>query len=69
MRQCLCLSYPSQCISFIFGYGGAIHLVIRYFSEENYSICSCKFVVSMGGGEFMVFLHCHLEPLLWDSGL
>ena len=42
---------------------GAVHPVLRSFSEENYSICSCEFVVSVVGGEFKVFLHCHLEPL------
>lgn len=27
-------------------------------------ICSYKFTVAMGGSDFRVFLHCHLEPLL-----
>lgn len=42
-----------------------VYLVLRSFSEENYSICSCKPVVSLGRGEFRVrvFLCYHLEPL------
>ena len=32
--------------------------------RRNYSICSCWFVVSVGGGEFGIFLHHHLEPSL-----
>lgn len=31
------------------------------FFRVNYSICSSKFVVSMGGGEFRAFRYCHLE--------
>ena len=55
----LCLSYSSQCILF---YGGTIHLVLKCFSEENGFISSCKFVVSLGRGEFRVFLYHYLEP-------
>ena len=42
---------------------GAVHLVLRSFSEGSYSICNCKFVVSMGKGKFRIFLHCQLEFL------
>ena len=44
-RLCLCLSYLSQCISFIFCCGGAVNIVLRSFAGENYSLYSCKFVL------------------------
>lgn len=47
--------------------GGTVHLALRSFSEENYSICSFIFVVSVGGGEFRVFLCCHLGLEFWLS--
>lgn len=28
----------------------------------NWSMCSCRFGVSVGGAEFRIFLLCHLEP-------
>ena len=31
------------------------------FFRGNFSICSCRFGVFMGGGEFRIFLCCHLE--------
>lgn len=31
-------------------------------SRENYSICSCRFGVSMRRGEFRMLLSCHFEP-------
>lgn len=34
---------------------------LRCFFRRNCSICSCKFLVSMGGGEFRIFFLCHLE--------
>lgn len=46
----------------LFCCGGSVHLVLRPFSEENYSVCSYKFVVSVGGNEFRVFLCHHLDP-------
>lgn len=42
--------------------GGTAHLALRSSSEENYSICSFIFVVSIGGGKFRVFLCLHHEP-------
>lgn len=30
--------------------------------RENYFIYSCRFVVLMSGGEYMILLCCHLEP-------
>lgn len=32
-----------------------------YFRKKNCCICSYRFGVSMGGGDFRVFLLCHLE--------
>lgn len=31
------------------------------FSRGNYSICNCRFIMSMGGSEFKIFLHHHLK--------
>lgn len=33
----------------------------QVFFQGNYSICSCKFMVFVGGGEFRVFLGHHLK--------
>lgn len=55
VRLCLCPSYPRQCMSFVFCGVGSVHLGLKSFTEENYSLCSCKFVVHMGG-EFRVIL-------------
>lgn len=36
----------------------------------NYSICSCRFVYSMGGGEFKIFFYTFLNPpvsCLWKQ--
>lgn len=46
----------------------------RLFNEplvllQNYSICSCKFGVSMGGGDFRVFLCHHLVLSLHNKNL
>lgn len=65
---------PFWYVSFVFYYGGAVHLVLRSFQQENYPIHSCKFVLSGGKGEFRVFQHCHLEPpqeirYFWDGYL
>lgn len=38
-----------------------IQLVFRSFSQ-NFSICSCRFLVSMRECEFKIFLCRHLEP-------
>lgn len=31
------------------------------FFQREFSICNCRFGVSLGGGKFRVFLCCHLE--------
>lgn len=43
-------------------------LIPRSFSEENLSIYSCKYFASMGGGEFIVFLHgtVTLNPFIFN---
>lgn len=38
---------------------GAVQLVF----SGHFSRCSCKFVVSVKGGEFKVFLLCYLQAL------
>ena len=38
------MSLPLLPISMCLFYGGTVHLVLRSFSEEIYSICSCKFI-------------------------
>ena len=48
--------YPSLLKSYLASF--------QAFFRGNYSMCSGKFGVSMGGGEFRLFLCCHLEPLL-----
>lgn len=32
----------------------------QLFFRRNFSLCKCRFGVSMGGTEFKVFLHCHV---------
>lgn len=55
---CLCFSFlPQQC-PFIHCCGGSVHSLLR----GNYSICSCRFVVPMGGSEFRILRHCHHFP-------
>lgn len=54
---------PFSVCLLVFCYGCAVHLVLRSFLEENCSTYSWKFVVSMGGGDFMVFPQGHLELL------
>ena len=34
----------------------------RVLSEEIVLQVTCRFTVSLGGGEFRIFLHLHLEP-------
>lgn len=40
----------------------------QFFFRNNYSICRYRLCVSMGGGEFRVFLHSHLGPPSPQSG-
>lgn len=48
----LLLSYP-----FIFCWGGPLQLVFRSsLFIGNYYVCSCKFVMFMGRGDFRIFL-------------
>lgn len=35
----------------------------QVFFRGKWSICNCSFGVSLGGGEFRIFLHCHLGSL------
>lgn len=30
--------------------------------QREFSTCTCRFVASIGGGEFRTFPHCHLKP-------
>lgn len=41
---------------------GPAYLALMSFSEENYSICSSKCVLSVAEGEFSFLLYHHLEP-------
>lgn len=52
------------------------HLFLRSHSASfqlNYSICSCRFGVSVVGGEFRIFLCCHLNvlprPTMWNLSI
>ena len=53
----LCISYLSRCDLFILFWEKAVYLFFRSFSEGN-GLCSCRFGVYVGGGEFTIFL-CH----------
>lgn len=48
-----------QCDTFIF----VVELMFssQVFFSGNFSICSCGFVVSVGGGEFRILPYHHLE--------
>ena len=50
--QVLCLMWRSCSASFseVFVFGGKC------------STCGCRFGMSVGGGEFRIFLHCHPAP-------
>lgn len=39
----------------------SIQLVLTSFLRGIYSICNCRFSVSVGGSEFRIFIHHHLE--------
>lgn len=63
--NCLPLSFLSISMCFLF------HLLCRsclvslqFFFGRNCSVCRCRFVVFVRGGEFRVFLCYHLGPLL-----
>lgn len=51
------LSYSFWCGSFTLCCGVAVQLVFR----GNCCICGCRFVVSMGGNKFRIFIPCHPE--------
>ena len=63
VRPCLSLFYPPWC-------GPLSRLPMwmscsasfQIFFRANFSTCTCRFNVSMGGVGFRIFLHCHLEP-------
>ena len=57
----LCLSYPSQCCPSPFVVK-ALLIQFSFPSWGDYSIYSCRFVVSVGGGKLRILLPCHLEP-------
>lgn len=65
VRPCFCLSYPFHCGPFIICCRDAVQLIFRFFFIGNFSICSCRFVVSVGGSDFNIFLYHHLELLPW----
>ena len=57
------LSYWSHWCSFNFFCGSFIHPFFQVPFSGNYFICSVDLLsVSVWGGEFRIFLHCHLEP-------
>lgn len=61
VRPLLCFSYPVSCDPFLLCWcEEADHLVFRSFSKA--SMYSCRSGLSMGGGEFSMFLFHHLEP-------
>lgn len=52
-----CFSCRSRCSPYIRECEGTVHLVFRTFFKGYYSICSCRFVMFMGGGKLRIFLH------------
>lgn len=58
----LCFSYLSWCFTFTLCCGDSLSS-FQVPLRENYSICSCAFVLLLGGGEFRIFLQHHLECL------
>ena len=58
-----CLLHPSQCCPSLWG---SFYSVSRSLSEEIVLQIVCRFVVSVGGSEFMVLLHCHLPNSIPD---
>ena len=64
VRPCLGLPiHLNMClVSFVFCCGSVRHPVLMFFSEENYSIYSYKFAMSVRRAEFRIFLCCcHLQ--------
>lgn len=58
----LCIFYPSRCDPFIPCCGEGCSTNFQFFFGRIYSICSYKFGVVVGGGEFRIFLCCHFGP-------
>ena len=42
----------------------SFNIVVQFSFRGNYSKSSCKFVISVGGGEFRTYLWCHLDTKL-----
>ena len=61
MSILLCIS---MCLLYLLG--KCCNLIIRSFSEENYAICTYKFVVFMGEDDFTVF---YIAILNLSSGI
>ena len=61
-RLCLCLYYHlnAPLLSFVVE---ALFIKFSGLFRGNYSICGCRFVTSMVGGEFRISLNHHLKPL------
>ena len=62
----VCFSYPSWCRPFILCCGGSIHASFRSLSKTVIPYFS-EFVVFLGGDEFRIFLHCHLDPSMYHN--
>lgn len=63
-RVCLSLSYPfiNRWCGYFFICLKCRSYVVRFWVlfRRNCSLCSCRFLVSVGEGEFTIFLCCHL---------
>lgn len=66
VRLCLSLFTCFSVVFFSFAQWCRSHSVSGFISEGVVPSCSCRFGVSVGGGEFSIFLHRHLEPELDD---
>lgn len=52
-------SFAAQCGSFYLVVDNSLYS-FQIIYKHKPCICICKFGVTVGGGEFKIFLHCHL---------
>ena len=60
VRPHLCLFYLSDVV--LLSWWRSHSASFQVFFTINWSMCSCRFGVSVGRGEFRILLHHHLEP-------
>lgn len=60
MKRCLCLSFLSQCVTFICCCGGVVQLLLGFFSEGIFPYIAVDLCLGRRG-EFRIFPYQHLE--------